>query len=224
MKTIIVIVEGQTEEAFINRVVAPQLWQLNLSLEPRLVPTSKATKGGALSYARFIRFLQNTLKERSDTAITSLIDLYALDTDFPKYAESRKISDLYQSVACLEEGLHEAIVSELNFDPARFIPFIQPHEYEGLLFSEVSKFGDVEPKWQGAISALKSVYCEFDNPEHINNSFDTKPSRRLEQILQPKYRKTRHGPLLAKKISLAKIEAECPHFHAWLNKLRALSD
>jgi hypothetical protein len=41
----------------------------------------------------------------------------------------------------------------------------------------------------------------FDSPEHINDGYDTKPSKRLENLLHPKYKKTTHGPRAAARIS-----------------------
>ena len=45
--------------------------------------------------------------------------------------------------------------------------------------------------------------------------------KRLENLL--KYRKTRHGPLAAERVTLAVMERECVHFRGWLEKLRGLT-
>ena len=58
---------------------------------------------------------------------------------------------------------------------------------------------------------------------HINDSYETKPSKRLENLLQPKNHKTRHGPLAAERITLAVMERECRHFRGWMDKLRGLA-
>jgi len=42
-------------------------------------------------------------------------------------------------------------------------------------------------------------------------------------LTSPKYRKTRHGPIAAQKMGLAKIETECAFFAAWLNKIRLIA-
>jgi hypothetical protein len=41
-------------------------------------------------------------------------------------------------------------------------------------------------------------------------------------LLQPGYKKTRHGPLAAEHIGLPRMEQECPHFRGWMDRLRAL--
>lgn len=38
-----------------------------------------------------------------------------------------------------------------------FIPHIQPHELEALLFSDVSELVSIEPKWNSALSSLQAV-------------------------------------------------------------------
>lgn len=69
---------------------------------------------------------------------------------------------------------------------------------------------------------LQGIYNAFETPEHINDSFETKPSKRLEEIL--KYKKTLHGPLIAEQIGLVKIEAECRHFRKWMDCLRSFCE
>ncbi len=101
---------------------------------------------------------------------------------------------------------------------------IPTYEFKGLLFSDVATLSQVEPDWTRSLSQLEQVYNKFETPEHINDGYDTKPSKRLEKLLNPKYKKTRHGPLAAKKITLEVIERECPHFKAWMDKLRALAN
>ncbi|WP_158228902.1 DUF4276 family protein [Chitinimonas sp. BJB300] len=81
----------------------------------------------------------------------------------------------------------------------------------------------IEPDWHLCLKPLQNIRNAFSTPEHINNSFETKPSKRLENTLQPKYKKTRHGPLIAKSIGINRIEAECAHFKAWVDKLRRVA-
>ena len=58
------------------------------------------------------------------------------------------------------------------------------------------------------------------SPEHINDGIDTHPSARLQAL--PGYKKPVHGVLLAKRIGLGLIRAECRHFDGWLAKLGCL--
>ena len=46
MIEVIVVCEGQTEETFVNRILGPSLWSRNIFLQPRLIRTSRYSKGG----------------------------------------------------------------------------------------------------------------------------------------------------------------------------------
>lgn len=82
----------------------------------------------------------------------------------------------------------------------------------------------VEPGWLAASNALAAApRAAADSPEHINDRPETKPAAHLEcELSNPSYRKPRHGPIAAQKIGLAKIEAECAFFAAWLAQIRKL--
>lgn len=223
MVEIIVFAEGPTEVKFISEIVAPALRSLQVYIKSETLPTSRNAAGGALNFDRLKFYARNKLRDRPETILTTFIDLYGLDTSFPNFIESKKISDVYARTESLETALHEAIVEQVGCRPDRFIPYIQPYEFEGLLFSDINALILTEPSWINALTKLQAVRDGFNTPEHINNSFETKPSKRLEDILVPKYKKTRHGPLAAGKITLSTMEQECRHFHGWMEKLRTLA-
>lgn len=223
MREVIVFTEGPTEERFIKQVVAPALHGLQIFLKPLLLKTSQSGRGGALSIDRFLLNARNTLRQKPDAVLSSFIDLYGLDTDFPWFEESKKLTDVHQRVALLEQALHRAVVEHVGCRPDRFLPHIQPYEYEGLLFSDVDTLAATEPTWSKALDALRKVRGWFDSPEHINDGYDTKPSKRLENLLHPSYKKTTHGPRAAARISLETMERECAHFQGWMNRLRGLA-
>lgn len=75
MIEVIAVGEGQTEETFVRDVVAPAFWHLDVSMQSRLIRTSRSGRGGALVADRVVRFLRNTLRERNDTYVTTLFDL-----------------------------------------------------------------------------------------------------------------------------------------------------
>jgi len=222
MSEVIVIVEGQTEEAFIKQVIAPLLYSQNVFIKPLLIKTSKDARGGAITYDRFKLTARNTLRTNNEVYVTTFLDFYGLDTDFPGYGVTSKKINLYEKVTHLEESLHSAIVSLSGCRPDRFLPHIQPHEFEALLFSDVDKLVSIEPSWHSNVAKLRRIRDSYPNPEHINNSFETKPSRRLIENLSPTYRKTTHGPRGIQRISIEVIESECPHFKLWLDDLRSL--
>lgn len=223
MREVIVFAEGPTEERFIKQVVAPALNGLQIYLKPQLLNTSQSGKGGALSIDRFLLNARNTLRQKPDTVLTSFIDLYGLDTDFPEFEASKKQTNVYHRVALLEQALHSAVVEHAGCRSDRFLPHIQPYEYEGLLFSDVRALAATEPTWSKALGELQKVRGLFDSPEHINDGYETKPSKRLENLLHPRYKKTTHGPRAATRISLETMERECAHFRSWMDQLCGLA-
>lgn len=223
MVELTVFAEGQSEEQFIKRVVAPALKGLQIFAKPQTLRTSQDSRGGAVTFDRLKFNARNTLRQNPNMVLTTFIDLYGLDTSFPAFDDAKTKLDVYARVSCLEAGLHAAIVAHASCHLNRFIPHIQPYEFEALLFSDVPALCRTEPEWKKYSKQLTKICKSFPTPEHINDSYETKPSRRLEKILQPKYKKTRHGPLAADQISLNVMEEQCPHFHEWMNRLRSLA-
>jgi hypothetical protein len=222
MIEVIVFAEGATEERFIKQVVAPALRHLQVFVKPQMLNTSQTSKGGAVSFDRLKFNARNTLKQNNNVVLSTFLDLYALDTQFPAFQDAMKKSDVYTKVQCLEEALQTAIVEQVGCRPERFIPHIQPYEYEGLLFSDVEVLSSIEPTWTASLINLRKVRASVESPEHINDGYETKPSKRLESLLSPKYKKTSHGPRAAQHITLEVMERECLHFKAWMDALRAL--
>ena len=224
MKRVCIVCEGQTEETFVRDVLAPAFYHLGLNLIPEMVETSPGHKGGALKYDRVKRHLRNTLRQSSAPVVTTLFDLYRLDSDFPSFAASQAQPDLSRRLNVLKQALLADVVAEAGCQPERFIPYIQPYEFEALLFSDVPTLTRIEPGWQSATAALAAARAVAESPEHINDRPETKPAAHLERELNnPSYRTRRHGPIAAQKIGLAKIEAECAFFAAWLAQIRELA-
>lgn len=223
MLEVYVFAESPTEEQFIKRVIAPSLRAAQVFVKPQILQTSKNASGGAVNFDRLKFNARNTLRQHPNAILSTFLDLYGLDNSFPDFDAAKEQSNVYAKTICLEDALHAAIVEHLGCQTNRFIPHIQPYEFEGLLFSDVAVLSSVEANWQSKITHLKKIRLEFETPEHINNSYETKPSKRLEDALRPKYKKTFHGPLAAEKITLSKMEAECVHFRGWMEKLRALA-
>lgn len=222
MVEVIVFAEGQTEEQFIKRLVAPALRHLQVFVKPQMLKTSQNAKGGAVSFDRLKVNARNTLRQNPDVVLSTFLDLYGLDTSFPGFDEAKKKTDLKSRLEHLCVALHGAVVAHVGCREERFIPYIQPHEFEGLLFSDTHILAQIEPDWALYESELTEVRKDAASPEHINDSYETKPSRRLEKLLRPSYKKTRHGPLAAERITLATMEHECVHFRGWMDSLRAL--
>lgn len=223
MVEVIIIAEGQTEERFIKQLIAPAVRQLQIYVKPLLMNTSQKAKGGAVSFDRLKFNVRNVLRREETIFLSTFLDLYALDSGFPSFNEAKQKTDVYTRVQHLERSLKHAIVEHIGCRPDRFLPHIQPYEFEGLLFSDIEALCSIEPSWTSGLRDLQAVRASVDTPEHINDGYETKPSKRLEKTLLPRYQKTTHGPRAAERITLSVIERECSHFRAWMDSLRRLA-
>lgn len=221
MTHVIIVCEGQSEEAFTSRIIYPALAGLNVFVQPRLIPTSPHAKGGALSGKRVMRFLRNTLRERRNAYVTTFFDLYGLPSDFPGQNITDLPADPISRVLEIEAGFGAAVVEEAGCLPDRFIPHIQPYEFESLLFSDASGFAKTEDGWRTFAGQLEEMRKAVLSPEHINDGPATHPSARLSHLVPP-YNKVRHGVAVSTEIGIARIRSECRHFNQWLKRLEVL--
>ena len=219
MTTVVVVGEGRTERQFVMTILRPRLAESGVFVEPRLIPTSPEGRGGALSGQRVSRFLCDTLRERRDTHVTTFFDLFRLRRDFPGFATTPR--DPVARAEVIEHSFKDEVVREARCRPDRFLPHIQPHEFEALLFSDTSQFAQEESEWLEAVGELESARRAAQSPEHINDGPETHPSARLEQLRG--YRKVQHGSAIAGRIGLDRIRSECRHFAAWLARIETLT-
>lgn len=112
MRRVCVVCEGQTEEEFVLHLLAPGFYGMGLNLVPEMIETSPGHKGGALSYDRVKRHLRNTLRQNSAPVVTTLFDLYRLDSGFPGFHASLAQPDLPGRLAVLTQALHADTVAE----------------------------------------------------------------------------------------------------------------
>jgi hypothetical protein len=217
-----IIAEGQTEEEFVKSILTEHLGNYHISTDVHCVTTNRKLKkrGGAVSYEKIEKDIRLWLKQdkNTDARFTTMLDLYALPNEFPKFYEARKQSNHYQRV----EQLESALFNEIN-DP-RFIPYIQLHEFESLILSDPSKFVEQFPEYKSGVEKLLEVCVKFDSPELINDGVTTAPSKRIIELI-PVYEgsKPSAAPLIAQKIGLSKIREKCPHFNKWITQLEQLT-
>lgn len=221
MTDVVVVTEGQTEEAFVGKILAEELGSRNVFLSTRLIKTSRTSKGGALRRDRVVRALRNTLRERGDTYVTTFFDLYGLPADFPGVQEARREADPIERARAIERELREIVLTESACREDRFVPHVQPCEFEGLLFSDPDAIAASRPEWQMHAESLRKARAGAPSPEHINDGRDTHPSARLRG-LKPQFVKTRDGPALIARITIQRVRSECTHFREWLERLEGL--
>lgn len=215
MRGLYILGEGQTEEQFVNEMLRPYFADNDIyDVRCILMETSSGHKGGDISYQRYKLNAEKLLKHENDIIVTSLIDFFKLRTDFPNYLEAIQTypNDKIQRVTYLEDAIAE------NINHRRFIPYIQLHEFEGLLFSSTDGFDFLPEIPDSNRIELRNAVEQYPNPELLNDGETTAPSRRLVNLV-PGYQKTFHGPLLAEVISLNTILSKCERFKSRLDNL-----
>lgn len=221
MTRAIVVVEGATEETFVSEVLAPHLSGCGVFMSARRIG-KPGHKGGRVNFQRAMADVLLLLKGDPQSYCTTLFDYYGLGKGFPRtdVGPNAKSEDKARSV---EQPFHEAAVSKMGhtFHPARFIPYLQMHEFEGLLFSDPAAFASAmgKPELQEEIAKIRA---SFLNPEEIDDGPTTAPSKRVLS-LAPDYDKVYQGNLAALEIGLDKMRGECPRFDAWVSRLEALA-
>jgi hypothetical protein len=225
MARLYLFAEGQTEQTFAGTVLKPYLANLGLYMQnPVLVAhcrkKHKTHRGGGRKYTPIrndiLRFMK---QERAvDVFFTTMIDLYGLPSDFPGVEEAERLRpDPHQRVKSLEQAWFEDIG-----DP-RFVPFIQLHEYEAWLFTDISQLDFFYPNAKAKITRLKAIADRVGTPELIDDGLQTAPSKRIIAEF-PAYEGAKRtvGPQVAELIGLSEIRSKCPHFDGWLTKLENL--
>ena len=210
-------------------MLAPELGASGIFIDAHSITTGRRRgrlfRGGYDSYTKLVRDLVLWMKQdqNPDAWFTTMVDLYRLPTDFPGYAACQAIPEPRRRVECLEGHLARDVTERFPDDTGqqRFIPYIQLHEFEALLFSDAAKFLHAFPDEQLIIAQLLAIRTQCGGPENIDDGEDTAPSKRILQLL-PDYVKTVSGLLIVKQISLSLLRSECPHFGAWIGKLLGL--
>ena len=224
MKRLHVTAEGQTEESFVNNTLKPYLANYGVYADVRRVLTGRKHgrdfRGGMTNYAKAKNDIIRWLKEESgneDVAFTTMFDFYALPVDFPGFEAAKHIIDPYQKVATIEEACYQDIGDR------RFLPYIQLHEFEALLFVNPQMFEIEYFEHPDAINAIQSIAEKFGNPELINQGLDTAPSKRIIRVFPDyEFNKPAVGSMIAHEIGIDELRKTCIHFNEWVTKLLQL--
>lgn len=220
MTRIHIVCEGQTEEMFVNNLLVEPFSQVGIYLTPSLIG-KPGHKGGYVTFDRLLVDIRTRLLSDRTSFCTTFIDFYGLGEGFPgvkaagESSSSKEKGKLVESAVLAEMSKHIP-----SSDLARFIPYVQMYEFEGLLFSDPAKFssGIGRPDLEARFGKVR---FQFSTPEDINDSRQTAPSKRILAIFAG-YEKPVYGSLAALEIGLNKIRGECSRFDAWLNSLAEL--
>ena len=222
-----VLCEGQTEQGFVEKVLRPYLQDNGIKgVNGILITTNKKknARGGLLSYNHALTDLRILQRTKIDGdferhIFTTMFDFYALPDDFPGFEKIKTIRDPYLKVSNLEKDFAD----EINDN--RFIPYIQLHEFEALLFCGIEYIAELYPGCEKRCEQLTQALQNVGNPELINNSPHTAPSKRIIKAIEGdnkthyNYNKPKTGRFVTEKIGIDELRSKCKHFDEWIEKL-----
>ncbi len=219
MTRVHIVVEGQTEEAFVNDVLAPELWPADVYPTAILLGPPRH-RGGRVSFDRVVEHLARLLGRDAGASCTTLLDFYGCGVGFPPVPSGTPGA---VAATSMERAVHARLSADLPDQrlDVRCFPYFQLHEFEALLFSDPVAFARGIYR-QDLDSHFAAVRGAFPTPEDINDDPSTAPSKRVIAA-DPGYQKVLAGTLAALSVGLPAMRRECPRFDAWVGRLLALA-
>lgn len=224
MSRVLVLVEGPTERAVIQQAFAEYFAVRGIYIYPRVV--GKPGHKGGNRFESVKKELLDLLKQEQHSIVTTFFDYYGLSDEWPGREQSKKCRNISEKPQIIENSIKETVKQYLsdNFNPERFIPYIQMHELEALLFTSPEIMAQV---FQSNIlkDNFETIVRQCGSCEEINDNPTTAPSKRIISVF-PRYKKgssvNAHAPLIIKKIGVDSIREKCQHFNSWVETLIAL--
>lgn len=228
MIRLLVHVEGETEEMFVNELLGPHLYACGYaSVAPRLLGNARqrSRRGGIRGWDSAGKDILRHLRQDRQQFLTTMVDYFALPQDggraWPGRKEAQNLPFPRKAIT-VEHALAADISKHMGSGahPSRFIPYVMMHEFEGLLFSDCIAFASAIGRPE-LMTRFQAIRDQFRSPEEINDSPITAPSKRVINLV-PDYQKPLMGTFAALEIGLARIRQECPLFDTWVTKLEKL--
>ena len=213
------VVEGSSEERFLQSVLTPHLLNFAVYLQPMQVLRGGGVRGGGQSWQPWHRHLQKLLGEHKggETRFTTMLDLYAIPKDTPGWTPPGSQPHGSRANAIIE-ALGE------NLPDYRFLPYVQVHEFETFIFVDPDELARQAPDIIDAkgLERLKADVAGLE-PEDVNAGRETAPSKRVEACTHG-FRKLIHGLQAIQAIGLPQLRKKCPRFNAWVSSLEQFGE
>ena len=223
MTRLLVSVEGQTEEGFVENVLARHLYDCGYtSVAASLMgrARSRDKRGGVRAWNDVLQDIVNKLNGDSGLIVSTMVDYYGMSRDWPGRDVVPPRGATPQEIAePIEQNMLDAVVDAMggSFNASRFVPYVMMHEFEAMLFSDCRELavGIGRPDLTSRLQAVRDAY---DTPEAIDDSPDSAPSKRIEGLIG-RYQKPYMGTAAALEIGMEAIRGECQHFAGWVAQL-----
>jgi hypothetical protein len=204
MLSLYFIVEGQSEENFIEKALIPYLLENNNKFNYKCLNLC-----GGINFYKLIKLIENNIKQYD--CVTTFIDLVRLNNaKFDNYSQI-----MQQNISSSEKAniLQQQLSNKLEFNlRQKLIAHIQPYEFEALCFADADNLAKTDPKIAKNLGKIKKEMSSYSNPELINNH--QLPAARLAN-----YAYIKESSTFAQYCDINIIRACCPHFNQWLSQL-----
>ena len=207
-----VLCEGPSEVGFVDRVLKHHLASRDVYAKP--IPLNRLNFG-VVSWEKLRKGHSGSVgNAKRHQFTTSMIDLYALPND---YRDGVPLGNTKKEwVRNIEASMAARLPSP------QWIPYIQLHEFEALLFVDLGCLSARVPG-SNLETPLRRLREDVNGlrPEEIDEGRTTAPSKRILRHV-PAYAKAQIGPESLADIGLARLRGGCPHFNEWVTKLEGL--
>lgn len=212
-----ILCEGKTEKQFVKTVLSDTFMSKGIELIGHDL-------SGGFNYEGLRFQIQQQLNAEKTAYVTTMVDLYGANRRYPDYTETRQLT-AYQKVVQIEAAIKEDVLSKPTVHNDKFIPYLQLHEFEALLFANPSlmeEWFSLDYKFQSG--CFQRIRDRYETSEHINDNPHTAPSKQIMDII-PAYEdlKASQGVLMVSDIGLTKLREECLHFDTWITRLENLA-
>lgn len=216
--------EGQTEREFCQSVVAPALRNRDVLINPSLAGKPGRERGGVRHWSAYRPEIIRHARSKRVPVVGLLVDFYGMPSDWPGREDATKLQPGDRGVR-VERALRADLANEL---PDRFVPCVQVHEFESLLFVDHDGSADVLAGLvrAGGAAAVQTWRREVvrqcgGSVESINQNRDGAPSRRLATRFGG-YEKVIHGVAAAQAVGIEALRERCRWLDRWMTRLEAL--
>lgn len=216
MKRLVIIAEGETEESFVNNILCPFFCSKGIYNSIQCFKT-KHSHGGMSKYSYIKKDILNIIYEK-DVVVSMMIDFYRLPSDFPGFNDLKVTQTHKEQANLLETRIKKDLEDSQNQLFDNFIPYIQLHEFEALVFASISGIDSLFERSEMDYNGLMNVIQQYPNPEDINNHPDTAPSVRLKKLISG-YNKVLHGIDIINTVGMAELLEKCPRFKTWIESM-----
>jgi hypothetical protein len=194
-------------------------------------------KGGVYrNFQSIIQEIRRFFLQEPKAVVTTFFDFYAMPDDWPGLTAAKRQKSQGRSVGEVAQTVERAWQEEITKAtkdlplPTRFVPYVQMHELETLLFASPKNMAEefLRPQLE---SRFAEIVAKCGSCEEIDDGASSAPSKRIENLFSG-YRKGRnlnkpdrrpHAPGIVGRIGIATLRKVCPHFDTWVTKLEAFA-